>query len=792
MKLRRAHNRISIVRAAISALVFTSIGVMAGDAEAAPQRTWNYLTSGNGLGFQVFDTNQKKITTFLDHPYRYIGPRADPKSDGFPRRNLAFDVYFGVRSGGTSAWLNEQAIDGDVEYVDQTNIMRVPMKVGGVSVDSFFYSPFDFDGNMMVALLRAPGASDGFLLMNFHMGGSQDQPDTNSESLSAIAAQQAVSETGPGGGAMVYVPLGGVTNADCQGVYTKVKGGQDLGSNQACSGNDIVPGFQKQLEADGWMAVGIGFTENASDATNMAKRISDWGAGRTPSQLLDGARAEWDAWRKPAPAGVLCSADQEKTWRQGETTLRMGQVREPYSANRKNYGMMLASLPPGEWHTGWVRDACFGIVALARAGHHKEAREGVEFFLNATDVGYYKSYVSNQNYRVSVVRYFGNGREEADYSGQPTPNVETDGWGMVLWTARQYVEASGDVAWLNTMTKQGTTVYQELVNGIAKPLEANLETNGIVKADSGIWEVHDANKKHFAFTTLAAARGYCDLAAMAKKNSNEADFSKYAGLANKVKAGFFSSFVDQNGALGGSLEGIAANQYYDGAVAAAFTWNILTDFTGQTANATLDVLGQLKVASGGFKRNNDGLSSYDNNEWILVDLMISNALRRNGRGAEADSYIKLVVDQAAANYYLLPELYNAVPQDGAIGKYTGSIPMVGYGGGAYIMTMLDRAGIIEGNDCGDGNGVTQPSVLCGGGSGSANSSGAGMGGNSSGPVVGASSTGAGGNGIDAGPPYGTGACLCRASATSENGALALGLGGALAALIGIRRKKNRQ
>jgi hypothetical protein len=288
---------------------------------------------------------------------------------------------------------------------------------------------------------------------------------------------------------------------------------------------------------------------------------------------------------------------------------------------------------------------------------------------------------------------------------------------------------------------------------------------------------------------MAAARGFCDLAAMAKRMNNEADASKYATLAAKVKSGFLSSFVDQNGALGSSLEGIAANQYYDGAVAAAFTWNILSDFTEKTANATLDVLGQLKVASGGFKRNNDGLSSYDNNEWILVDLLISDALRRNGRGAEADSYIQLVVDQAAANYYLLPELYNAVPQDGAIGKYTGSIPMVGYGGGAYIMTMLDRAGIIEPNDCGDGNGITLPSVLCGGGSGSGASSGSGAGGSTSGPT-GGSPTGAGGNGLDSGPPYGTGACLCRAGATHENGALALGLVGGLASVLAWRRRRN--
>ena len=30
--------------------------------------------------------------------------------------------------------------------------------------------------------------------------------------------------------------------------------------------------------------------------------------------------------------------------------------------------------------------------------------------------------------------------------------------------------------------------------------------------------------------------------------------------------------------------------------------------------------------------------------------------------------------------------------------------MVGYGGGAYVLTMMDRSGLIEPNDCGDGMG----------------------------------------------------------------------------------------
>ena len=63
---------------------------------------------------------------------------------------------------------------------------------------------------------------------------------------------------------------------------------------------------------------------------------------------------------------------------------------------------------------------------------------------------------------------------------------------------------------------------------------------------------------------------------------------------------------------------------------------------GDTAKATLGLLGKLKVDSGGFKRNDDGLSSYDNNEWILVDLRIANALRRAGRGSDADGIIDVL------------------------------------------------------------------------------------------------------------------------------------------------------
>lgn len=675
-----------------------------------PQRTWNHLTTGNGHGFQVYDSSRNKLTHFLEHPYRYLRPSsATPGPDGIGRRNLAYDFYFGVRGPGGSGWLNDGSAR-EPEYLEQTNIIHVPINIAGVGADTYYFAPFGYEGNALIALMKAPGATDGFALFNFHMGGgSPDTPDANGESLRmGTASGPIVVETGPGGGATVYVPLSGLAHADCVDVYNKVKSGAALGDNSACSGNDIVPAFQAALQ-DGWLAVAVLFVEDPAQAENAANALRSFLAGRKPPEILDAALKEWDAWRKPPAAAVaLCTDDEKRLWRQSEAVLRMGQVREPYTATRKNYGMVLASLPIGEWHTGWVRDAMYAIVALARMGHSAEAKMALEFFLNAGPVGKFKSFVSNQDYRISVVRYFGNGEEEADYSGQRTPNVEIDGWGLFLWAARQYVESSGDVGWLDSKLKDGASVWDTLNRGVAQPLAANMEPSGIAKADSSIWEVHDENKKHYAYTSLAAIRGFCDFAALAKKSSRASDAATYAAISKKARAAFFTLFIDQNGAIAGSTEELGANMYLDAAVVEAFTLNVLTesDYGGRTVDATFDLLEKLRIESGGFKRNDDGLSSYDNNEWILIDLRMSDALWRSGPTREQNSknLLQIVIDKASANFYLLPELYNAVRADGAVGKYAGSIPMVGYGGGAYILTMLDRSSIVEPNDCGDGAG----------------------------------------------------------------------------------------
>lgn len=666
--------------------------LVAGTSRA--QSSASVLTTGNGYGFQLFDTTKQRITGFLEHPYRYLRPAQDPRQDGIGRRNLAFDFYFGVGN----SWLSETG-RSSTEYLDQSHIIHVTHSLPSGSADSYYFSPFDFPGNAMVAMLHAPHAERVYALFNFHLGdGDPNQPNANSENLRRIDALNAIVETGPGGGATIYLPLSPLLHIDHVDGYGKVKRGQTLADNPVGAGNDQVPVFAATVDAENNFAVAVLYVDDASTADAVAGNFSAWVAQRRPGALLSDARREFESWRVTPPSKVWCSDAERALWRQSEAVLRMAQVREPNTASRRSFGMMLAALPPGEWHTGWVRDGSYATVALARMGHFTEAKHALNFFVNAGPVGQYANLVNGQGYLVSVCRYFGNGAEEADYSGQATPNVEIDGWGLVLWAARQYVEAAQDSAWLSESTQSGKTVYEALQSGVAQPIEANIEDRGIARADSSIWEVHDQNRQHFAYTSLALARGLCDFSRLATLQRRVDDAAHFGQLAQVVKEATQLDFTDEAGALGSSLESLANAAHHDAAVVEAINWDLLS-VDDRRATATINSLSSLRVASGGWKRNQANLSDYDNNEWLFVDFSASRALRRLGRINEADYQLSRIATAASAQSNLLPELYNALPQNGPIGAYTGAVPMVGYGAAAWISSLLDRGGFIEPQDC---------------------------------------------------------------------------------------------
>jgi MYXO-CTERM domain-containing protein len=694
---------------AVVAIAMTARPALAID----PVPSFRYLVTGNGHSFQVFDVSANAVKQYLERPYRYLKANpANPDGEGIVRRNLAFDTFFGVKAGGNAAWFAGRA-PSQVGYVEQSNMVRSAITTNGVLGESFFVSPFGYEGNALVMLLKVTNQAGSaqsvtaYSMHNFKMGSAPnpDAPDANSESIAWDATSQTATENGPGGGVLVYAPIGGADVSTCNAsAYTTVAGGGTLTTQATCSGTDQKNAFAKDFGSipageSRWWGVAVLFDADGN-ASTARTAWSQFLGGKTPEQLYTSVLAEMEAWRKPPAPGL--NAIETAIWRQAESVLRMGQIREPYtdSPRRHNNGMILASLPPGGWHTGWVRDATYAITALARSGHAGEAKAALDFFLNA-DAGRYPSFVNNQPYRISTVRYYGDGQEEADYSGAPTRNIEIDGWGLVLWAARTFVDSSADIAWLDSMTAKGDTVYDAIKSGIAEPLIANLESSGLAIADASIWEVHWGNRQHFLYTTATAARGLCDMATLARRAGKMEDVARYRQLAEKVTMAMRQNFVDSNRVLAGSLERLAqGNNYRDGATVEAFTWSLIPA-DDAIATATLGAMSFLQTPAGGYKRVEGSNDQYDTDEWILIDLRASAAFRRAGNGPKADQLLDWVTAQASTNYDLLPELYNTRTSSGQIGAYSGSIPMVGYGAGAYQLTMYDRVQLYEHSDCGE-------------------------------------------------------------------------------------------
>jgi GH15 family glucan-1,4-alpha-glucosidase len=682
-----------------------------------PVASFRFLVTGNGFGFQVFDTSANAVKQFLERPYRYLRANpTNPDAEGVVRRNLAFDTYFGVKVGAQAAWFGGKT-PSEIGYVDQSNIIKSVVTVNGVTATSYFVAPFGYQGNALVMLLQVTNSGGGaqpvsaYSIHNMKLGSAPD-PDAPGANGEAVAWDgSAATETGPGGGAFAYVPLGGADQSSCAAdAFQQIASGNGIATVPSCNGTDVKNAFAKDLGSVGpgqskWWGVAVLFDADGN-ATGAKAAWDTFLAGRTADKLYTDLLTEWEGWRKPPIAGL--SDTEVAIWRQAEAVLRMGQIREPFSESprRKNYGMILASLPPGPWHTGWVRDAMYATGALARTGHYDEAKLALDFLLNA-DAGKYSSYVHDVPYRVSTVRYFGDGEEEADLSGQPTRNVEIDGWGLALWAARTYVDASGDTAWLAATTAKGDTVYDALKNGVAEAIATNLEDSGMPIADASIWEVHWGNRQHFLYTAATAARGLCDMATLAKRaGGHDDDIAHYRDLHDKVVESMKNLFIDQNHVLAGSLERLSTGaNYHDGATVEAITWNLLPGDSGP-GKATLDEMSFLQTPAGGYKRVEGSNDQYDTDEWILIDLRASDAFRRAGQTDKADQLLTWVTAQASVNNNLLPELYNTRSSTGQIGAYSGSIPMVGYGAGAYQLTLLDRAGAFENTDCGqfDGSG----------------------------------------------------------------------------------------
>lgn len=661
-------------------------------AAATAHASWHQYPLSNGHGVAVFDATERKLNLLLEHPYAH-------RDADSPSADVLWDAYFGVAdpAAGHGEWLNERALD-DVGYEPGRGVLTVRQSYGGLELRTRYFAPVGIERPAFAMVLEvtnpgpAAAALRTFALVNLHLGTGAPEATSDGEVVTWDAAAGRFRESGTRSGRMaLYQPLPVPTRhaASPANPWPMVRDdGVLTDSDGGVPGDDQVGGYQWDLQIPPGASRSVGVLVVYGDGGDsvLAALEADVAAASPDGDaqgLVSRERAAWDAWsasvRVPSTPGALAAPGAEALYRQSLVMLRMGQVREPNTPDGRPFGQLLASLPPGMWNIAWPRDASYAIRALSLAGRQAEARDALGFFLTSTGQSFTDE--AEGPYRVSVCRYFGDGSEESDWNDHG-PNIEFDGFGLVLWAIGTYLDAFADD---DVLTLHWPVIRDEVADALVRLVDPE---TGLIRADSSIWEVHwDGEQKRYAYTSIVATRGLCEAARMADRVGDGESALRYRSTARDLARAIRHHLLTDAGVVASSLEEKARGWgYTDAAVVEAINAGLLrTD--EPAAAATLDhLLANLRVASGhGYYRNDDG-GEYDRREWVFIDLRLAVALRALGRTAEADALERWVVDQSLANGGLVAELYDETTAD-----YAGAVPMMGFGAGAFVLAAWERA-----------------------------------------------------------------------------------------------------
>jgi GH15 family glucan-1,4-alpha-glucosidase len=379
------------------------------------------------------------------------------------------------------------------------------------------------------------------------------------------------------------------------------------------------------------------------------------------------------------PEGL--SQDEKNLYEQSISILKMGQIsdREVFPKSR---GQILASLPPGGWNIGWLRDGMYSIMAFSRLGFYTEAKAALNFFLNA-DAGYYVNfkwkdgvdYGVKTDYRLSVCRYFGMGKEESDFN-ENGPNIELDGFGLFLTGFTDYIKKSNDVQYL----KDNYDVISRL---IADPIISFITDNNLIRMESGPWEYHLPGRQ-YAFTAIVNSAGLRNFAELCKAN-NLPGYEKYIEASERLQKGIMQNLVFEGKLIKGYEKAASPDtiDFYDGGTVEAFNQDVIKDDEFFKTYYKEYTKGLKINERRGFSRLNNP-DWYTIGEWPFLNLRYSSALLKYGLREEAKKLIDWTTDYSKMNFNYVAEVYEYKTEN-----YEGAVPMVGYGAGAYILTLCD-------------------------------------------------------------------------------------------------------
>jgi GH15 family glucan-1,4-alpha-glucosidase len=612
----------------------------------------SHLVTGNGFGFAVVSPETSSVTRFYAHPYSFVRPdSSNPLSEGVETANFIKQL----------GWSDGIAHGASTEYVEDSHVIHVRRSDG----EGLFFMPFGLRQAALVVSWE-PGVGK-------KLGGSLfvewNRPLRSQRVVRMFGTEMQLLKFNDIPESLLLIPL---------------------------DRKRVKPSQPRQYLSSGlaWALISL---ESDNELEQTAREFNTWRAELAPRALAKREIAELEQWRvKPA---VRFAGEKERhLWRQSEVILRMAQSREPNRPGRNNNGLIIASLPDGVWFTPWVRDMAYATVAFTRMGHRDEARAALLAYFNAQPTGKMRAETQGADYQISVVRYFGDGSEEPFFTMEGSTNIEFDDWGLALWVLGEYERQYDDQDLLRIPTFRDR-IYESARDYVVKPLLANTEkydSGLIVAADTSIWEERQKDKKHFAFSTAAAIAGLQNFAETARRAGDEPTRTEILKQVALLEKGFNAAFI-REGKLHGTLEEGVKNDI-DGALLAIINFGVVTD--PAIVRDTTERMGLLKVASGGYRRVRGTYTDpaifeywYEKQEFLFVDLSLAEVYRRMGRSSEADAILKRIVDKAAADHNVIPEMYVAESCrlfPGELGDPTGALPMVGYGAGAYILHLLER------------------------------------------------------------------------------------------------------
>ena len=617
----------------------------------------SHLVTGNGFGFAVVSPENAAVTKFYAHPYSFGQP--DPKnplSEGVETTNFIKAIAWNGKGGQTPSSEGASA-----NYEEDSQVIHAHRSDG----DGFFFMPFGLRQTALIVSWEpaSKGASRRGLYVEWN------RPVSSQRAVRMFGAEVHLLKFDGIGESLLLIPLGG---------------------------NRVAPSRPQQSLSGSlaWAMISLG---SESQMKQVVSEFDSWRAGLAPRALVMREITEMERWRVK-PSLIFAEEKERHLWRQSEVMLRIAQSREPNRPGRSNNGLIVAALPDGVYFTPWVRDMAYALVAFIRMGHEAEARAGLLAYFNARPTGKMRKETAGADYQISVVRYFGDGSEEPFFTQEGAINIEFDDWGLALWVLGEYERKYDDDALLKASTYRGP-LYESAREYVVRPLLENLEAYGnglIVDADTSIWEEHEKDKKHFAWSTAMAIVGLENFAEVAHRASDEPTRNEVLRQVALLQRGFNAAFI-RDRKLHGTLEEGVKNDI-DGALLAIINFGVVTD--PAIVRDTVERMELLKVASGGYKRVRSTYTDpaifeywYEKEEFLFVDFSLEEVYRRQGRNTEAAALLQRIVDKSAADNNIIPEMYVAVPCSlfpGKIGDPTGALPMVGYGAGEYILDSLER------------------------------------------------------------------------------------------------------